>query len=179
MTTPARAIFAIVVLLWTPARALAHSGPPYPAVSSRIAGAYNVAVWTDPDTTDDGSAEGKFWVTLLRVNGSGPIDAATHVEVSIRPADRGGRVETARADLVKADPATFYAVLPMDHEGPFAVHVAIDGAAGRAGVDCDVQATYDLRPARFLLILYAMPFVLVALLWGKLLVARRRARRRV
>jgi len=32
----------------------AHSGPPFPIVSSRVAGSYIISIWTDPDATDDG-----------------------------------------------------------------------------------------------------------------------------
>jgi hypothetical protein len=167
-----------IALLAATAPMAAHSGPPYPAISSQTAGRYNVAVWTDPDTTDDRTAQGKFWVTLRPAAPGPPIDPATRVEVSIRPTDRAGAVESLRANLTKNDPATFFAALLMDHEGPFAVHVAIDGPAGRGEVDCEVQATYDLRPSPFLLILYVMPFVLVAFLWGKLLITRRARRGR-
>ena len=177
MTRTGRSAAATALaLLSASAPAAAHSGPPYPAISSQTAGRYTVAVWTDPDTTDDRSAQGKFWVTLRPAGSSAPIDAATRVDVSIRPTDRPGPVQSLRADLTKRDPATFFATLPMDHEGPFAVHVAIDGPAGRAEVDCEVQATYDLRPSPYMLILYVLPIVIVALLWGKLLIARRRAR---
>ena len=162
---------ALLLALW-PVGAAAHSGPPYPVVSGQAIGGYIVTVWTDPDTTDDGSAQGKFWVTLQPAQGRAAIDAATHVEVSIRPVDRAAPVISARGQLVKSDPATFYVGLPMDHEGPYAVHVTI---AGRGALDCEVQATYDLRPSRFLMILYLMPFLVVGFLWAKLLLARRRA----
>jgi hypothetical protein len=166
----------LTLVLWSvPARA--HNGPPYPAISSQAAGSYTVALWTDPDTTEDGSAQGKFWVTLQPGEGRRTIDSATRVEVSIQGKEPGAKRESQNAARVKDDPATFYAALPMDHEGPFGVHVVIDGRSGRAEVDCEVQATYDLRPAPFLLVLYVMPFLLVALLWAKLLIARRRAAR--
>jgi hypothetical protein len=166
--------FVLSLALWQ-MTAVAHSGPPYPAVSGQAAGAYTVSVWTDPDTTDDRSPQGKFWVTLEPGKGLQTIDAATRVEVSIQARDRTVARESVQADLVKRDPVTFYAALLMDHEGPFAVHVVVDGPAGRATVDCDVQATYDLRPSRILMILYVAPFLAVAFLWGKLLRARRRA----
>lgn len=164
---------AFLITLWT-MRAVAHSGPPYPVVSGQAIGGYTVTVWTDPDTTDDGSAQGKFWVTLRPAVGQAALDGATHVDVSIRAVDRVAPAVSARGELVKSAPTTFYVALPMDHEGPFAVRVTI---AGRGSLDCEVQATYDLRPARFLLILYVMPFLVVAFLWGKLLLARRRAAR--
>jgi hypothetical protein len=156
--------------------ARAHSGPPYPAVSNAVAGAYTVAIWTDPDTTDDGSAQGKFWVTLQPLTGGTPIDPRTRVDVAIEARRSDVHRQVMRSALVKNDPATFYAALPMAHEGAYAVHVSVDGPAGPAQVDCEVQATYDLRPAPALIFLYVMPFLLVALLWAKLLLARRRAR---
>ena len=168
----------VLSLALHPARALAHSGPPYPAISARTTGAYIVTVWTDPDTTDDGSAQGKFWVTLQAVKGQKAVAGETRVDVSVRATDRQPATPaTVRAEPVKNDPSTFYAALPMDHEGPYAVHVAIDSPAGHAALDCEVQATYDLRPSRFLLILYVAPFLVVGFLWAKLLVARRRAKR--
>jgi hypothetical protein len=78
---------------------------------------------------------------------------------------------------VDGDLSRQYAALVMDHEGPFGVHVTIQGAWGRADVDAQVQATYDLRPARPLLALYLLPFLLVGFLWTKLLLRRRRVRR--
>ena len=61
----------------------------------------------------------------------------------------------------------------MDHEGRFEVRVTIDGPRGSAMLDSAVDATYDLRPPRWLFLLYLAPFVLVGLLWGKLLIRRR------
>jgi hypothetical protein len=66
----------------------------------------------------------------------------------------------------------------MDHEGRFAVRVDVESVAGRVSVDSDVQATYDLRPSRLVVLIYLVPFLLVALLWTTLLVRRRRAHTR-
>jgi hypothetical protein len=62
----------------------------------------------------------------------------------------------------------------MDREGRYAVRVTIEGPLGAASVDALVDATYDLRPPRSLFVLYLLPFVLVGLLWGRLLVRRHR-----
>ena len=59
-----RLALALVVVLALTARLGAHSGPPFPIVSSQIAGAYDIAIWTDPDATDDAVAGGQFWVVL-------------------------------------------------------------------------------------------------------------------
>ena len=61
----------------------------------------------------------------------------------------------------------------MDHERRFAVQVRIDGPLGVAAVDATVDATYGLRPTPSLMLLYVAPFVLVGLLWGRLLIRRR------
>jgi hypothetical protein len=78
---------------------LAHDGPPFPIVDGRRAGAYDIAVWTDPDATDDGSAGGQFWV-MLKPGAGAPgseIPADTAVHVSIRVSGVMGEWQRARA----------------------------------------------------------------------------------
>jgi hypothetical protein len=65
----------------------------------------------------------------------------------------------------------------LDHEGPFAVHVTVDGPLGHAAVDSRVDATYDLRPPPYMLVWYLGPFVLAGVLWTRLLLRRRAAAR--
>jgi len=149
----------------------AHSGPPFPVLSDHAAGPYRVSIWTDPDTTDDGSPGGQFWVRLDA--GAGGIPAGTRATVTIRPIDRNGPELTAAATPVRDDRGNQFAALVMDHEGRFAVHVRIEGPLGAASADAAVDATYDLRPPRALLLVYLVPFVLVGLLWGRLLIRRR------
>lgn len=151
----------------------AHDGPPFPIVSDRAAGPYLVSVWTDPDTTDDGSAGGQFWVRLHVAAGRSAPPPQTRATVTIRPLDRTGRGQTIAASPVRNDITNQFAALVMDHEGRFAVHVAIEGPLGRGEVDGAVDATYDLRPAPGLIALYLVPFVLAGLLWLRLLVRRR------
>jgi hypothetical protein len=143
----------------------AHSGPPFPIVADRVAGAYKVSIWTDPDVTDDQSAAGRFWVTLE--------PAADDVLVSIKPVDRAGGERSALAEPVNGDKRRQFVALLMDHEGPYAVHVTITGARGGADVDAMTDATYDLRPRPILTVLFVLPFVLVGFVWGKLLIKRR------
>ena len=67
-----RSRLAIVVAFMLTAFAVrvgAHSGPPYPILSDQVAGAYLISVWTDPDTTDDGSPGGQFWIRFHLVDG--------------------------------------------------------------------------------------------------------------
>jgi hypothetical protein len=169
---PALVGLAIVIAACQPV-VQAHSGPPYPIVEDRIVGAYQVSLWTDPDATDDQSAAGKFWITLRPARAGQSIPVDTRVDVSIRPLDRPGGERTARAEPINRDAGRQFAALVMDHEGPFAVHVTVDGALGPGALDSNVDATYDLRPRPALIALFVLPFLLIGFVWGKLLIKRR------
>jgi hypothetical protein len=163
-----------LAFLAAPARvALAHSGPPYPIVSNQETGNYSVSIWTDPDTTDDDTKGGKFWVTMYRKGSEDVVPAGTTSQLTLTPADRDGAPLTAASSLLQ-DASHQYAVLRLDHEGPFHVHLAIDGPLGAVTLESEVQATYDLRPARWLIALYILPFALAGFLWVKLLLRRRK-----
>jgi hypothetical protein len=151
----------------------AHAGPPYPIVSDRATGPYVISIWTDPDATDDGTAGGQFWVVIEHVGGKGAIPPQTTARVTARPLDREGTEVTAATAPVRGDVTNQFAALIMDHEGPFAVRVVVSGPLGTATVDAQADATYDLRPARYMLVLYLMPFLLVGALWTRLLLRRR------
>jgi hypothetical protein len=151
----------------------AHSGPPYPIIEDQTVGAYQMSLWADPDATDDQSAGGKFWVTLRAVRSGQAIPPDTRVDVVIRPLDRPGEQRLAHAEPVNRDPGRQFAALVMDHEGPFAVHVTVDGALGPGTLDAHADATYDLRPRPALIVVFVLPFVLVGIVWGKLLIKRR------
>jgi hypothetical protein len=166
---------AAAILLTCGAVLRAHDGPPFPIVSNRIAGAYDVSIWTDPDTTDDGTPGGQFWVLV------GPIDRRTatippdtRVTVAIRPIDRTGQVQQGRAEPVNGSVTRQFVALVMDHEGPFAVQATIDGPLGRAEVVSRVDATYDLRPSPWLIAVYLLPFLALGALWMKVLNRRRK-----
>jgi hypothetical protein len=156
----------------------AHDGPPYPIISSEIAGGYAISLWTDPDTTDDGTPGGQFWVMVDPASREDAPVGDLRARVAIRPLDRQGPERSGWAEPVGGDSARQFVALLMDHEGRFAVRLEIDGGGHRAALDSEVEATYDLRPPRALLALYVLPFVLVGVLWTKLLVRRRRAHRR-
>jgi hypothetical protein len=174
MTARSRAILAVAAFVMASRIAGAHSGPPYPIVSDRPAGRYLISIWTDPDTTDDGSPGGQFWVKLQAGPGVDAIPQQTRASVEVRPLDRPGSPVAAAAAPVRGDLTNQFAAVVMDHEGRFAVQVRIDGPLGAATVDGVVDATYDLRPPRPLLALYLAPFVAAGLLWGRLLLRRRR-----
>lgn len=164
----------LALTLWIlPAAVSAHSGPPFPIVSDRVAGAYQLSLWTDPDATSDGSPAGRFWVMIRQVDG-GAVASDTRALITIRPLDRPGAALSAGTTVENGDVSRQFASLLMDHEGPFAVQATISGTRGSAVVEATVDATYDLRPARWLIAVYLMPFLGAGFLWIKLLIRRRR-----
>ena len=177
--TPLARVAAVVLLVpLTIARLAAHSGPPFPIVSNQVAGGYDVSIWTDPDATDTGKPAGQFWVVLQARGSNADVPAATRVTVAIRAQDRPDAPELrATAAPTDGHAGRQFAVLLMDHEGPFAVRVAIDGPLGHAEVTGRVDATYDLRPPPVLFFVYLLPFVAIGLIWMRVLWKRRGLRR--
>lgn len=182
MTRAQAAIVTAIAVAW-PSLAGAHSGPPFPIVTTEAHGPYAISIWTDPDATDNGVAAGQFWVVIEPSKKGGEIPAGTRAVVSVRAlsdlAREGPRASPERlmttATPVRGDLTNQFANVVLDHEGPFAVHVDVDGPLGIARVDSRIDATYDLRPAPYMLAWYLGPFVLAGLLWTRLLLRRRAA----
>jgi hypothetical protein len=168
----------LALLVIGTAPALAHNGPPFPILSNQAAGPYKISIWTDPDTTDDGTAAGQFWVVLEAADGRTTIPPGTQVRAAIRPLGRSGPTQEGSAAPVNGAVDRQFVALLMDHEGPFGVRVTVDGALGRAEVESKVDATYDARPPLGLVVLYLFPFVALGALWAKVLLRRRSASRR-
>ena len=168
---------ALAVAAAAPAGVAAHSGPPYAVVTQQAAGPYRLSLWTDPDSTDDRTPGGQFWV-VIEPGREGAVPPATRARVAIRPLDREADAPfvEAAAEPVDGDVTRQYAGLVMDHEGPFDVRVIVAGPWGGASVSARVQATYDLRPPLPLLGVYLLPFLAVGFLWTYRLLRRRRAR---
>ena len=166
------AAVALSLTLWS-ASPSAHSGPPFPIVPTRVVGPYELSVYADPDTTDDQSTGGQFWVTI-HTAARNAVPADTRARVSIVSADGRGPIESGTTKLESGEVSRQFVALVMDHEGPYHVTVEVDGDLGHAEVTADVDATYDLRPPRALMIVYVAPFVLVGFLWIKLLLRRRK-----
>ena len=174
MTRKLAAVLVAVVLGATPVVVFAHSGPPFPLISDRVAGPYQISIWTDPDATDDGSAGGQFWV-MIRLQDGSHLPPDTRALITVRPTDRPTSTRSVHTLAVDGDLSRQFAALLMDHEGTYLVEVTITGSQGQAVLEASVDATYDLRPARWLLGLYVLPFLAVGFLWLKRLTSRRRS----
>jgi len=164
-------MLAAAIWLGAPHDGAAHDGPPYPVVSERRAGPYVISVWTDPDTTDDETARGQFWVTFADTGGVQARDVRVTITATPLRGGQGRSVEAAQGSN-----GSHFGALVLDHEGRFRIDVRAVGPRGEGDVRAEVDATYDLRPAPFVVVLYALPFVLVGALWAKALRRRRAGR---
>jgi hypothetical protein len=173
MRTCHAVLAAALVMFGADGGVLAHNGPPFPILSDRVAGPYRVSIWTDPDATDDGTLGGQFWITLERAATGDAVPGTTRARVFLRAVDGQPPEQSVAAEPVGGDVGNQFAALLMDHEGAFAVRVEIDGPLGNTEVTSRADATYDLRPAPYMLVWYLAPFLLVAVLWTRLLLKRR------
>ena len=182
MTRLRRRVSASVVALVLVAAATtlcAHSGPPFPIATDAIRGPYVISIWTDPDATDNGTPGGQFWIVMAPSTKGATLPAETRATVSVRPSappsPSQAMVRSTRTEPVRGDVTNQFGVILMDHEGPYAVHVEVTGPMGAAAMDAMVDATYDLRPAPYMLVWYLVPFLLAGFLWTRLLLRRRAA----
>jgi len=179
-----RAAVLVACALVIASPALAHSGPPFPIVSTDTRGPYSISIWTDPDSTNNGVAAGQFWIIIEPPTKDTSIPEGTRATVTVRPLDStppaGPRASDAAmhatTEPVRGDVTNQFALVTLDHEGPFAVHVDVNGPLGAAAVDSRIDATYDLRPAPYMIAWYLGPFILAGMLWTRLLLRRRASR---
>lgn len=166
-------VLAASAVLVTCAPLFAHNGPPFPVVTDRTLGNYVISLWADPDASDDGDKDGRFWVVVNPAAKGATLPADTIVQIAIWPVERPDaiRAETAEAD--QREPARRLAAFAIDHEGKYAVKATITGSLGPADIESLVDAEYDARPRPFLIAVFALPFVLIGFVWLKLLIRRR------
>jgi hypothetical protein len=162
-----------VALMVSGALVRAHNGPPYPVLQNRIAGNYAISLWADPDASDDGSAEGRFWVIVAPARKGVAFPPDTQVKVSLWPTDDQGSVRTEIAKPEEHDASRWFVAFKIDHEGPHGVKASIDGPLGPAEVETVVDAEYDQRPRPMVVTLFVLPFLLIGFVWLKLLLRRR------
>jgi hypothetical protein len=151
----------------------AHNGPPFPVITDRAVGNYIVSLWADPDASDEGDADGRFWVVVTPAAKGTALPADTVVRIAIWPIEHHDaiRIETAHAD--DREPSRRSAAFVIDREGKLGVKATIAGSLGPAEIESVVDAEYDARPRPLLIAVFALPFVLIGFVWIKLVLRRR------
>jgi hypothetical protein len=162
---------AVTVVLC--AQLAAHNGPPFPVLTDRPVGKYVVSLWADPDTSDDGDADGRFWVVVNPSAKGTALPDDTVVQISLWPVERREALRTEIARPDEHDASRREAAFVIDREGKYGVKAAIAGSLGPAELETVVDAQYDQRPRPMLVVVYALPFVLIGFVWLKLMLRRR------
>lgn len=164
-----RVVAALLLVAWTPGAALAHKGPPFPLLLDQRVGPYVVEVWADPDI-----GTGTFFIVLQAPEGEG-FPPPTAIRVGVTPVS--GRLPEA---LYDASPervrrgARYVAEVQFDRGEFFDVRFVIEGPEGGGELASQVEATPDGSLGPIGIAVYAFPFVLVAALWWRAAVMRRR-----
>lgn len=165
-----RRAVAIAALLALMPRALtAHEGPPFPILVDAAVGPWLVTVWTDPDI-----GIGTFYVVFEAAEDREFVEPAS-VTVGVRPVT--GRlpevVYDAAPERVRRG-ARYLAEVEFDRGELWDVRVVIEGPEGGGELTSEVEATPDGTIGPIGLVVYSVPFVLVALLWWRASVVRHR-----
>lgn len=166
-------LLAALVLVATPARlAVAHKGPPFPLIVDAVVGPYLAEVWTDPDI-----GIGTFYV-ILQAADEGELVPPGAVRVAVAPVS--GRLPEisydARPERTRSG-ARFVAEVEFDRGEFWHVRVTIESPAGGGELVAEVEATPDGSIGPIGVVIYALPFVLVAAVWIRAAVVRRRMER--
>ncbi|HYO16841.1 MAG TPA: hypothetical protein VE685_26895 [Thermoanaerobaculia bacterium] len=162
---------ALLVLLCAATPAWAHEGPPFPILVDQRVGPYVASVWTDPDI-----GTGTFFVVLEPPEGRS-LPAGTKVRIGVQPVSR--RLVEAVYDAAP-QPVRFgerhYAEVPFDQGGTWRVRVLLDGPAGGGELRSEVEPTPDGTLGPIDLVIYALPFLAIGVLWLKAALRSRRPR---
>jgi hypothetical protein len=164
------AVVLLVLALSLPASA--HNGPPFPIIENRRLGPCIVALWTHPDV-----GTGAFYVFVEPAPGS-EIPSDLKIQIGVQPLS-GRLPETFyAAQRVKSHgPVQYNAVADFDRQELWRVRLVLQSSQGSGEATTQVEVTPP-GFGRWDLLLYLLPFLLVAFLWfrGVSRAKRRRTR---
>ena len=148
---------ALLLVSHTPASA--HNGPPFPIIENQKVGPCMVALWTHPDV-----GTGAFYVFVEPVPGAAVPDDLK-IKVGVQPVT-GRLAETFyQTERVKSHgPAEYNAQAQFDRQELWRVRLVIQSSQGGGEATAQVEVTPP-GFGRWDLLLYLLPFLIVAFLW--------------
>jgi hypothetical protein len=149
----------VVLLLVLPTPASAHNGPPFPIIENKKVGPCIVAVWTHPDV-----GTGAFYVFVEPAPG-GTVPDDLKIKIGVQPVT--GRLPEAFyvAERVKSHGQVQYnAQAEFDRQELWRVRLVIQSSQGGGEARTQVEVTPP-GFGRWDLLLYLLPFLIVAFLW--------------
>jgi hypothetical protein len=171
-TSAQKVSVGLLVMLWltfaTPASA--HNGPPFPIIENKKVGPCIVALWTHPDV-----GTGAFYVFVEPAPG-GTIPDDLKIEIAVQPVS-GRLPETFyEAERVKSHgPLQYNAQARFDRQELWHVRLVLQSSHGGGEATAQVEVTPP-GFGRWDLLLYLLPFLLVAFLWFRGISRTRRRR---
>jgi hypothetical protein len=159
----------LVVFCLTFARpAKAHNGPPFPIIENRKVGPCIVALWTHPDV-----GTGAFYVFVEPAPG-GAIPDDLKIEIGVQPLSGRLPERFYKAERVNSHgQAQYNAMADFDRQELWRVRLVLQSSQDRGEATAQVEVTPP-GFGRWDLLLYLLPFLLVAFLWFRGIARTRR-----
>jgi hypothetical protein len=183
-----RAILTSLSLAIATPSAVAHQGAPYPMLHEVKAAGCSLSAWVDPD---EGLGDLFFTVacpTEGAATAAGVMAADVHVQVRVREGEESPEAVAASdrpwtGELLSAAPGdkpnSYVLQVPFSHKGPWDVQVVVSRQDAEPTTLTSRVNVEDPGPPSWQAAFFAVPFVLVGVLWCLSLLARRRSRRLV
>jgi hypothetical protein len=151
-------LLVALLLVWH-APASAHNGPPFPIIENQKLGPCIVALWTHPDV-----GTGAFYVFVEPAPG-GTVPDDLKIKIGVQPVT-GRLPETFyEAQRVKSrGPVQYNALAEFDRQELWRVRLVIESSSGGGEATAQVEVTPP-GFGRWDLLLYLLPFLMVAFLW--------------
>jgi hypothetical protein len=167
-----RSGFLVVLLLVSPVPASAHNGPPFPIIENKKVGPCLVALWTHPDV-----GTGAFYGFVEPAPG-GTVPGDLNIKIGVQPVTGRLPERFYEAERVKSHRQVQYnAQADFDKQELWRVRLVIQSSQGGGEATTQVEVTPP-GFGRWDLLLYLLPFLMVAFLWfhGISRMKRRRTR---
>jgi hypothetical protein len=149
----------VAILLVSSTPASAHNGPPFPIIENKKVGPCIVALWTHPDV-----GTGAFYVFVEPAPGA-TVPDDLKIKIGIQPVTGRLPERFYDAERVKSHGQVQYnAQADFDRQELWRVRLVIQSSQG----DGEATAQVEVTPpgfGRWDLLLYLLPFLLVAFLW--------------
>src|SRR6202451_2853297 len=152
-------VFLIVHWLVWPALASAHNGPPFPIIENKKVGPCIVALWTHPDV-----GTGAFYVCVEQASGA-TVPDDLKIKIGVQPVT--GRLPEKFYEAVRVKSrgqAQYNAQADFDRQELWRVRLVIQSSEGGGEATAQVEVTPP-GFGRWDLLLYLLPFLMVAFLW--------------
>jgi hypothetical protein len=150
-------VVLLLLVLTTPAGA--HNGPPFPIIENKKIGPCIVALWTHPDV-----GTGAFYVFVEPVPGR-TLPDDLRIKIGVQPVTGRLPERFYEAARVKSHgQVQFNAVANFDRQELWRVRLVIQSSQGSGEATAQVEVTPP-GFGRWDLLLYLLPFLIVAFLW--------------